>query len=351
MKKILLIAAAIVAVTACQKKKVDPTIGPRHTLVSFESPVLAPNTKAPISGTVLPKTCTFNVTAKQHDGDYTAWSATSDFYDGAVSYNEQAKGWSWAVNQYWPENKKLSFIAYHPSNLAEATITNAGVTITDYVATLTKGGQDDLLFSERVVDQTDNLGTFGTEYYGVQIPFHHALSQLVITAKLEQALPAEGDYVKINSITLTNVRKAATFDQGLADTDGAGVVGNAVWTIDEGTAVDNYESVVGEDPVELSTTVTADGTFEPFLVIPQAFNDALAIVVNYDKKINGAEAVTGQVKTVLVKDLLYDGVEATEYEMGKRYIYNLIFDTGVIYFAPSVSDWDDVDVTVPSIRI
>ena len=38
-----------------------------------------------------------------------------------------------------------------------------------------------------------------------------------------------------------------------------------------------------------------------------------------------------------------------EWKMGKRYNYHITFGLNEIYFAPSITDWVDYDVTVPTI--
>lgn len=350
MKKLFIIAAAVVAITACTKKKDEPN---RLQEVKFDLAVITP-TKAVISGTVLPSDVDFKVYAMANAGDFASWSAGTPYFTetgATVSHLQTADGWHCADQlYYWPEDgKKLSFQAFAPASLANTTITSTGVVVSSFSLGADVTSHTDILYSERVVNKEANDGVLGSGHYGVQIPFHHALAQLAFTARLETPLPLEGDYFTLKGITIKSVRKNGSFNQTLVNTDGAGVIGNPTWTINEEIAAGDYSNIISEGAVNITTTASAEG-INPCLIIPQNVTEEQEIWVTFDKKINGVTS-TDLTKKLKINTQKFDSVALGQYVGSKKYIFNLIFSTGEIFFDPQIIDWVEVDSDGTNIKI
>lgn len=360
LTRITFSALAIIVLTTACIKKIGPEIGPKSSYISFDSPVLSPNTKAnqtkaPISGTTLPKDIDFKVFAVKHTEDYSNWSSHSEFTIGDVSYNDDAKGWTTATPTLWPsENQKLSFIAYAPADISatfpEADPLSSGIKFSNYTISQNYLEQQDLLYSERVVNQVGNSGVYGQEYHGVQIPFHHALAQVAFTARMSEEYYRDPDrplyfcYVKLKGIVCRG-----DFDQGLSPSDGGGVVGNPTWTLS--TNEDDRKDYIEQFPREAELTpYLQEDACDPCLVIPQQFTDDMGLEISY-------VTTTWEIDTyrpdlppqsvfVKFKDLLYDGVSISGFEPGKRYVFNLVIGgRRAMYFSPSVEQWSDVNAS------
>lgn len=352
MKKfIILMATVILGMTSCVKT-IEPIFNAgEDKLIAFESPVVNKATKASaqvISGVVYPTTSQFKVYAKYHDGDFVAWSTSTDYFTAsglAVSYSanviEGRGGWHTTPHKYWPKTGKLSFSAYSPADAASASIDEHGVKFTSFTAAIGKDAQVDLLYSDRVVNQTANANV-GVNLYGVQIPFKHALAQVQFTAKLKADSGIDagaGDYVKIKSIVLSGIKTTGAFGQNLEDdTDGAGA---PAWTGQATPAT--YANVVEDATYALTTTANSEN-FCPVLLMPQDFTDDCEVTIIYDLHINGVDEFDIPVTTKL-NTLTYSGGNGAKFVMGKRYVYDIEFGLEKIYFAPVVNVYENISIT------
>ena len=175
MKKVLLIAAAVVAaMTACTK--VNPT-GDAQREISFE--VANSLTKA-----------TGSVYDNGAFGSYAWFNNTDDFM---VNEKVDKSGGVWKTVDhtfYWPKTGSISFISYSPfagtSDTAGSVpaITKNSITYTGITA-----GSTDLMYADRatcssnVNDVTDGDGTADSGFSGVPTVFRHALAKLSFKMK------------------------------------------------------------------------------------------------------------------------------------------------------------------------
>ncbi|MBR2061138.1 MAG: fimbrillin family protein [Tidjanibacter sp.] len=271
--------------------------------------------------------------------------------------------WAPAQAYYWPKNGSLTFIAYSPASKASyAEATDSGITFTNYDVSTTVTEQVDLMFSERAYNKkavddneagsgdTSNDSTVtGDPYKGVHLSFKHALSSVAFTAK------TAADYsgsttITLNKIELVNVGSIASFDQNLADANNAPTTA-AAWTATTGPVtyvVDNDDDLAqvlnttAWWSANKSTTAPAkaDGLRDTdFILLPQdlsANNVKIKITYTLDNAGAGSEALV----QVIEQDLATAAV--SKWEMGKRYIYNIIVGLDTIFFEPYVADWEDV---------
>lgn len=359
MKKSLFFAAmACIAFAGCTEDEVFNTDLNQERAIAFSAPVVKPNTRAASEvGNVYDETLRFRVWGHYFTDEY------NGFGNGEVYINEaecENEGTTWIPKKdgktyYWPKNGTLTFIAYHPStqNLVDKTSVDAsGLTIAGYTVDNTKPNTDmeDLMFSERAYDMKKSSldGDAADPYTGVDLQFRHALSSIVFNAKLNKEYP--GTTVIIKGISLSNVKSQGTFKQNLNDVKGATtkterLPGNstnkAAWAFGDPATTAKY--TVDLTPVALSTSVfwpCTNSNTEPALaefratdlmLIPQEVNN-VTLRIDYSIQTMDSEPIDQHYETKL----------SGNWNIGYRYIYNVLFSFDPITFAPAVDVWQTV---------
>ena len=352
MKKTLVFAAlASVALVGCTKN-VEVANNDLNE-ITFETPVLAPATKADeITGTTFPTYVDFAVFAWYSANQIAETDAAGSLYmkDVTVNYDSTkddtttGKGaWKPASVYFWPKNGFLAFDAYSPSSVAATCDATTGIAFSNFVASTSYDDQIDLLYSTRVINKQSSVENTNDKYDGVNIPFNHALSVVRVFVKASTATDA--NLIKVKSIKVKNIKNQGDFSQ-------------AKWT-PEG---DNVNLVIGEAANATSSTAitTSEEQYgQNRIVLPQTFNDTPAEIeiVYYILGQKVGEAPLEQVAHFALSGQTAvkpgsDPVDSHDHEwkMGKRYNYHITFGLNEIYFAPSITDWVDYDVTVPTIK-
>ncbi|MCI5483254.1 MAG: fimbrillin family protein [Bacteroidales bacterium] len=351
MKKTLVFAAlASVALVGCTKN-VEVANNDLNE-ITFETPVLAPATKADeITGTTFPKNVDFAVFAWYNATELSGTDvAAGNLYmkDVTVNYdptkddNTTGKGaWKPASVYFWPKNGFLAFDAYSPSSVAATCDATKGIAFTNFEASTDYDSQIDLLYSTRVINKQSSVENTNDKYDGVNIPFNHALSVVRVFVKASTATDA--NLIKVKSIKVKNIMNKGDF-------------ASAAWT-PKGAAVD---VVLGEATTATASTpiTTAEAQYgNNRIVLPQDFYGSTAEIEikYYILGQNGEEALEQVAHFALSGQTAVkpgsDPVDSHDHEwkMGKRYNYHITFGLNEIYFAPSITDWVDYDVTVPTI--
>ena len=205
MKKLFMFAAmASVALASCVKNEPVATVEQGDAIL-FNSPVVAPATKA---------TNDDDAVAFPHTNfDAYAWYSATAFdaeNDAAVYFSKKTftnAGSYWSATQaYWPKNGVLSFVAYAPAAAVTTPACTAAKLTFSYTVADAIGDQKDLLYSDWVFDKTseDQEGTNKFSQTGIDLPFHHALS--AVDFKLQAADTDAASLIKIRSITLNAVK-------------------------------------------------------------------------------------------------------------------------------------------------
>lgn len=347
MKKFFLLAAmAGVALTGCVKTESEVAVKSDSNRIVFDNPVVSSVTRALIDGTEYPTDVPFSVYAQYKnantgenllymDNVTTKYSATSPSTTGKSS-------WIPVGNYYWPKEGTLSFAAYSPT--AASTVFNSvswtddsGFTFDNFNAVTNQTNSYDLMYSDYVPNQTQanekdqNPG----KYYGIQLTFKHALSALVFRAQ------AADNYTGAE-IKVTKIEVLEAYNQGDLATNNAD--NSAGWSDFQNPAtmeVKNLASAV------LTTDYVQQG--DVLLMVPQGFdhNGGVKVKITYTIKTESAATMT-QTHTVALSTLNEAGAGASthdDWEMGKRYTYDITIGLDRIYFAPTVTDWEDVTVT------
>lgn len=352
MKKTLVFAAlASVALVGCTKN-VEVANNDLNE-ITFETPVLAPATKADeFKGTTFPETADFAVFAwysatKLSGSDVNAGSLYMNdvtvTYDPSVDDNitDGSGAWKPGTVYFWPKNGFLAFDAYSPSSVSATCDATNGIAFTNFEAYTDYDSQIDLLYSTRVINKQSSVENTNDKYDGVNIPFNHALS--VIRVYVKAATPTDASLIKVKSIKVKNIKNKGDF-------------ASAAWT-PKGDAVD---VVLGEATTATASTpiTTAEAQYgNNRIVLPQDFYGSTAEIEikYYILGQNGEEALEQVAHFALSGQTAVkpgsDPVDSHDHEwkMGKRYNYHITFGLNEIYFAPSITDWVDYDVTVPTI--
>ena len=346
MKKTLVFAAlASVALVGCTKN-VEVANNDLNE-ITFETPVLAPATKADeIKGTTFPETVDFAVFAWYSATELTGTNvAAGSLYmnDVTVNYdsdkNDTTTGtgaWKPASVYFWPKNGFLAFDAYSPSTVDATCDATKGIAFSDFVASTSYANQIDLLYSTRVINKQSSVEETNNTYDGVNIPFNHALSVVRVFVKASTATDAK--LIKVKSVKFKNIKNQGDFSQAAWTPEGADVnlvIGEAADTTSS-TAISTAEEQYGNNHI----------------VLPQVFTgDSAVLEIKYYILGQGDVEPLEQVATLNLASQSAVGPEnhTGSWLMGKRYNYHITFGLNEIYFAPSITDWVDYDVTVPTI--
>lgn len=364
MKKyFILAAAALVALAACTKNEIDPASKIKDAREINFNTVTGLATKAPISGTTYSYNCpNFGVFASYLEKNKT-WAAnkadaTRYMDDVEVTFDDDKDIWTPSSTYYWPLEGSLSFIAYSPKAAATAAFAESTgtLTLTDFTVASTVADQVDLLYSSINADRTQNESyyvdggnsknseTVGDK--GVNIKFKHALAQVIFKAKTDDDVFDAGMSFKIDTLV---VNAASTADNmtvvNPADADAAATI--TTWT----NPKTNAYFVVRSDDFPNATVATGAANFLG-KTLSDPIGDALLMIP--------VTAFAGTDPTVTVKYTLYrlsdalpmgskevtihfDDIDdvVTNWQAGKKYVYNLTIDLQKIYFNPTVTDWVD----------
>ena len=347
MKKTLVFAAlASVALVGCTKN-VEVANNDLNE-ITFETPVLAPATKADeITDTTFPTYADFAVFAWYNASELTGTNvAAGSLYmkDVTVNYDstknddtDGAGAWKPASVYFWPKNGYLAFDAYSPSTVDATCDATKGIAFSDFVASTSYANQIDLLYSTRVINKQSSVEEDTNDTYdGVNIPFNHALS--VVRVFVKASTDTDANLIKVKSVKFMNIKNQGDFSQ-------------AKWT-PEG---DDVNLVIGDaaDSTSSFAISTAEKQYgKNHIVLPQVFTgDSAVLEIKYYILGQGGVEPLEQVATLKLASQSAVGTETHtgSWLMGKRYNYHITFGLNEIYFAPSITDWVDYDVTVPTI--
>lgn len=361
MKKFFFLAVlASVALTSCVKN--EPAKVDSQKEITFTTPVLAVPTKTQeIPGTdYLSSSPSFGVYGWYVAGaTYVADDATAYMHNVEVKHTNSIKdpadagdegAWISDDAYYWPKQGSITFDAYSPYSIHTSVTgdkTN-GLTITGFGVTNVLDDQVDLLYSTRAYDKTSSKGTTNGRYDGVDIVFNHALSVVKFTAR------TAADYsptttIKVTKIQIVDALTNATFKQNV---DNSARTDNPEWTGHTTNAT--FTSLDTSEGSATALSTTAEDRGVSMIVLPQDFTASTKLYVEYYIKA-GSSTPIKQTFEIALNDSGFSYTEAgstvtvTGWKIGKRYTYNLVIGLDKIYFAPSVTDWTDVNVTVPTI--
>lgn len=357
MKKVLCFAAAAMALFAgCQKTEiVYDNDGPQEIAFFAVNKVA---TKAPVEGTVFYTEDNMDVVAYLSEGD--GVTPGTFFTETNFGYHQVENSVNvWKGGRYWPiSDATLNFLAVtNKGGKVEGHVENTFTTNANeqkVVSVLTgngDGSQTDLMFAAGQGTHSAN-----GEYEPVSLVFHHALSWVVFNVKTTNTTGANGAVdsskdpkITINSITLNNVGVNGTLTvtnhkyAALSTATGTDVCN----TDNLGVTTSNWSSItranvlVDKDDIKTTAATSLDLTGHPVnfggkdgvLVVPGV---QTSFTINYTitQTDNTASTFT------YTHMLNVENNTANQWEMGKKYTYNIAITLNEIKVAPSVVDWD-----------
>ena len=371
MKKLFFIAAiAGAALVSCTKNEVAQSVNEQQE-IRFASPIVGATTKASttpqyglLTGTY-PTGVSFGVWGWYNDTEDTNFPYMTDVevkWNAAdhSSTDPQTGAWDPIKPYYWPKNGTLTFDAYSPFDIQGANgckvscNPTSGLSIAGYVVPntglteTTTNKQIDVLYSTRTAPQNSSAGTTGDAYEGVDIVFNHALAAVAFTVKAADTYPA--GTIRVESIVV-NAFSKGDFAQNL----NANPAKAPSWTANTSADYTVLSKGTYTDAQELTTTEATAGVTA--LMMPQLFSESKATVtVNYYIK-NNDEDPLPQTAVFNLNDAVNQAgtegktaVTVSQWEMGKIYTYNLTIGLQGIYFAPTIDNWDNVSVDLPTIN-
>lgn len=368
MKKVFLIAAAVVAFAACSKNEVLPSSSINNE-ISFN---VAPRTKAldPDQQSAFGVGNHF-ISYAYFLTDDKKWptNAGSIYINGAeVSSHVDASAigrrvWKAANSYYWPKSEKssLTFFAWS-KNTGEcglaggATVSchpQKGIAFTDY--DVKSNMNVDLLVADVAANKHRNENLY--TYSGVPTLFRHKLSYVIFKVKTKEAYA--GKEFALKSIKFVGLGSKASYDQKA--NDGTDPVYNTVgeWATPTATADQVYFNattpvVFKDTDFVLETEAKAKTSVEQKYYLPQALSAvptpgtgvAGSIEVVYTIKTTEGEAVSTETVTRYISA---KSMFAEDLKINKKYTCTLTFSLDEITWDPAVQDWDPVtaaDITI-----
>ena len=363
MKRLVLAALAIGAMTACTKSNVQLE---QPGEISFQ-PVAQKATKAAVDGTAYPTDAAykFNVWAWWADvkpeevTDMKAYFASNNatpYISNGEFVHRGSGSWGGSTPYYWPTKGSLVFAGYSPAS-AKGTftydLTEQKFKVENYIQSNNIADAKDLMW----FDVTDQLyDQNGADGNGVPVKFRHALSWL--TFKFNLASDETAALWTITKVELNGIKDKANFT--------AVKGGTPTWEDWEKSADDKvltstlykYNNIeepylieyAGNGTVLRGTDVETAGSnvrTNAALVIPQSCADARLVITYNLKTYVGEGVLSGQTVSLPLtgNQITNDGLLSfNKWDPGKHYIYTITFGGNEILIAPTVTDWTDVNV-------
>lgn len=349
MKKLVLAVLALGAVAACTKSAVQYEQPGEISL----QPVAQKATKAAVDGTTYPEELNFKVWSWW--GNSEAGTAASAAFStpyinaGEFCYNEDKSSWGGVTPYYWPTKGSLVFAGYSPASADgnfNYSLETKTFTVGEYIQSNDIKNTKDLMWFD-VTNKSYNQNV--SENQGIPVTFNHALSWLTFKFNLKESTTAE--MWTITDVTLKGIEDKATFTAvkgatpkwSTAEKSAEGMDVVNVYNAGEGTgytvAYVNGGTVLPETDVVAGTNARNNAV----LLIPQSCAKADAsIVITYDMKTYVGDGVlTGQTVELPLEG---DQIDDNKWEPGKHYIYTITFGANEILIAPTVTEWDTVNV-------
>lgn len=353
MKKVFLIAAAVVALEACSKNEVLPSSSINNE-ISFN---VAPRTKALTLGQIeFNKDLTFQTYAYYlPDGQtWATHTATPQTYIDNAKIEFVDPQWKNATHTYyWPKQGKLTFLSW---TAVKENWTSGGKLVVNYDPADATCAHDsglkfsfdavsdknkDILVADIAADKNANVSTYLAT--GVPTLFKHQLSYVVFKVRTDKNYTTAGKKFELNSIKFgASLSKSATYQQIAT----AGVV--AGWT----------ETAKGEQvyynggPADIKydeTVLTSNDTQN--LYLPQTFaENGNEVTIQYTITTTEGSSISKDVVTKTFSLNPSTGTKVfTTWEPGKKYTCTLTFSLDEITWDPAVQDWENVtaaDITI-----
>ena len=335
----LILAAALVALAACNKDNFDLN-GRNNALGNNEIGFKAVARKATkandaiITGATYDTLNTFHVwgwqTEKEGNDAYSDLSdaAESNFMsdikiEWTVGRNTERTDTAWRNKQnyyYWPFTGRISFLAIHPYEVnptSAAWDASHKKPVAD-IANYTVVGKDstDLMFA---------CADGARRADALPLVFKHALSQIQFRVRTDQDYTEDGVEFKIDSIKINNIALSGDVHY---ENDTISWSNQAAQT----ALCEYYKETQVVTHAADSSASTLYG--KALVMIPQDENAETTLTVGYTMKQGDNAAISGTVTVAAPQ----------EWVVGTKYVYSLKFCLNEILFNPTVDNWVVVNV-------
>lgn len=319
MKKVLIIAAACVALVSCLKND-EAIIAVDDSPIGFQTVIGLESTRAAVDGITTGDK--FMASAFLLNENMT-WasdfnSAQQYFVNQDVAYVDSK--WTTTPVYYWPSKGSLTFFAHYPANSSIAKFDGTNYVFEDYNVDTHKN--IDLMVADVVADKQAN---------NVPVTFRHKLTRIGFTAIKADDVNVPNRTVTITSIKLTNLNNEGTLTQ-------TGSTGATAWSAHTGTA--EYELVTS--PQEVVTFGTNDPqpiTTDQIFFLPQDFtSDAAKVIITYTVTTPITGGAGNSVETITKEFALSS---YSNFGMNCYYTFNLQIGAArpIIWEQPTVQGW------------
>lgn len=258
MKKLLLVAAACVALASCVKNEMDFEPADKK-LISYQALVKPEATRAEAYNNA-----DFSATAFKVEQGAT-WPTTTGLYFEDVTVKDDVAGYvgQWTTDPacYWPMTGSLTFYAHSPATVAaDALVAPWTYTFTGY----SMDNNVDFMVAEIESGKTEN---------NVPVKFGHKLTKVAVKIGVEEIIG--GATYTLKSIAFNNLGDAATFTKTTAGVEAwtAPANFNKNYTIFNGTLDVTADFKNGDDAQ--AVTITKE------FYLPHTLNANAAMVVTY----------------------------------------------------------------------
>lgn len=348
MKKVIIIAAAALALAACSKNEVNV---PEASPIAFAPNALTtkalilPESNSP-DQLAFPTSESFNVYAFAALDGSTYNYATPLMDD--VNISNQGGDWKATTGTYlWPATGTVDFYAYYPGSL-NATFDSAtepkGINITGISLGTAIGSQIDPLVAVTLAQQA-------TTKPQVQLVFKHIASQIAVTAFDATNTESLKGKISIEKVTFKNLHTSGDYTKSTT-------IGKGMWSNINTTA--DFVSFQGSEVLSTTESYLSGSSFvasidnsAAFVVIPDNVVTGTAadqiIEVQYSiaaYTINGFDYPATPTQTVNIP--IYGRVSANKFQNGKRYIFHIGISldgaNNEIMFSPLVEGWENEDI-------
>ena len=334
MKRFFFLAVAATCLLAsCNKTEVVYNDGPQEIAMMA---VTKTATKAPIAGASLDVAdYQMAVAAYMAQGDAGNGTFTSGNYFPKTIFSGNRSNSLWTGSRYWPLTAStINFLAvtqfksnypdadmFDQTTVFDATTPASGATVTlpdnsEY--------QLDLLYAAGQGKCAPN------NYPNVDMVFRHALSWIFFTVKTNDA---GVNRITVNSITLNDAIYNGTLTLNNLEYDTTETYQSSEAAIEASWAVaesDRKDLNVTSNPVNCISTAQNFGD-EGLLVVP---GTQTSFTIDYT--ITHETGVTNTLQYTYVLDNRFN------WEMGKKYIYNITLNLNEIKIDAEVENWEDV---------
>ena len=333
MKKTLAAIAAIAAIAAsCSKSEVAYEATGEIGFI----PVTENMTKTMMTGSTFQTSENFNLWAyyKPVAASTSAEDWLSDVSDHQIYINEkpfthrEGTSWGGVTPYFWPKTGSLVFVGYYPTtieNNVEHDLTTNTMTFSNIPQSRVaeSGYDEDIMYFNLTPSYATN---------SVAAEFKHALSWISVLLVKSDTTPDDAT-ITVNKVEFTNV---------LPSGDATVVGSNDIAWTPKGTAA-TVEILEGTD-VELAKNNTTVQAYEP-LFIPQTMAGNLVVTYTISST---DESEFQEVHTTKLSDMTdSESNELEAWEAGKHYTYTITIGTEEILVAPTVKEWDEVEIDLP----